>query len=520
MAVFLLGGGFAFSLLRATNKRTNHGYSLGLLTSLFIVSLILRLAFLTELYVPPYYDSAEHFRLIKELVDALESSTLLATLPTLTPTYYHLGFHVFASLLTFYLHTDPIDVILVLGQVTLAVLPLLPFFLIQHETQNDAAAFFGTILAGFGWYMPGFAINWGKYPALVGLLAFELVLSVAYFIYQQKTNRFRNLTITFLILSILISILFHSRTLVIIVISFASWFIAGKLSGLAKKIQYLIFGVSLVGILLLGLLVWQEPLLSLALDPYLDDGLWVTLVVAVLSPFAFIRYPKGAYFNTLFILFTLPTLFIPIGNLLPGFENQTLLDRPFVEMILYLPLALLGGLGLTGLLRTLNEINVIPGQLRSHARTLTVTVFLGFVILIPFKDYDLYPSDCCNFVGYDDIIAFDWLNKNTPPDATILIPSTQMLVLTSGPAESPIGIDGGIWIPALSGRTTSFTAFDTDFQSESTLEQLCQEQIEYVYVGGTEQSFDAMQLQAEPGWYDAILSLPDVQLFELTGCSR
>ena len=79
------------------------------------------------------------------------------------------------------------------------------------------------------------------------------------------------------------------------------------------------------------------------------------MIVVILSPFALDKFPRGVYFSILFIFSVLVALFIPIEVWLPGLENQTLLDRPFVEMVLYLPLSLLGGLGLAGLLQSLNE---------------------------------------------------------------------------------------------------------------------------------------------------------------------
>ena len=218
--------------------------------------------------MPPYFDSAEHYRIIKGLVTAMGSSALLKTIPSLTPNYYHLGFHLLASFLTFSLHANPIDTILVLGQAILAAIPIPLFFLIRHETKNDIAAFFGILLAGFGWYMPGFAVNWGKYPALAGLLALEIVLSIAYFTSSKEASRNRLLWIGFLILAIFVSTLFHTRTLIVIAISFASWFLAGKLQSWIGKIRLVSLVIFLGGILALGILIWKNPLLKLTLEPY------------------------------------------------------------------------------------------------------------------------------------------------------------------------------------------------------------------------------------------------------------
>ena len=520
VGVICLGCSLSLFPIRETTREKAIPWQGGfLLVSLFVISLLLRLAFLTGIFVPPYFDSVEHYRIIKELVTALQTSTLLEIIPTLTPSYYHLGFHFLASFLAFGLRADPTGVILVLGQVILAAIPIPIFFLIRQETYSDAAAFLGTLLAGFGWYMPGFAVNWGKYPALVGLLALGLVLNIAHWISQKRVYRNQYAAFGLLILGVLVSTFFHSRTLVVIAIASISWLIAGRVRSFPKLSQYVLLGGLLSGILIFGFIVQKEPLLKLTLEPYLSDGIWVTLIVVALSSFAFVNFPRGFYFNILFTLFILAALFIPIGNWFLGIENQTLLDRPFVEMMLYLPLSILGGLGLAGLSLTLNKVNTLPDRIRSYIKALAMILFIGFAGMIPIVRYDFYSSDCCNFVAYDDTVALDWLDKKLPPDARILTASTQLNVLPSGPTGL-VGTDAGIWIPALTNRNITLVPFDIDFRAMSTLEQLCQEQIDYVYVGSTDQKFNATQLQTKPEWYEGVLFLPDVKLYQLTGCSK
>jgi hypothetical protein len=521
VSVTCLGFGVSFFLSRdSLEEKINPWRSSWLPAFFFVVSVPLRLAFLKHAFVPSYFDSVEHYRVIKELVTALETSTLLETVPALTPGYYHLGFHFLASLLTLGLHTDPIDVILVLGQVVLAALPIPVFYLIQRETHSDAAAFFSMLLAGFGWYMPGFAVNWGKYPALAGLLVLELVLSIAYGIDRKKSGPNQLALAGFLLLGIIVSTLFHTRTLAVIAISVASWLVAGKLSTLPKTFQHLCMGILLTGILVLGKLIQAEPLLNLTLAPYLGDGLPVTIAVLALSPFALVKSPRSFYFSLLFILLVLAALFVPVNIRYPGLENQTVLDRPFVEIVLYLPLSILGGLGFAGLLQKINNIRAIPEKTRSYVRALIAILLVGFAGLILTTRYDFYPSDCCNFVKYDDTVALDWLDRNLPPEAHILIAATQLNVLPAGPSASLVGTDAGIWIPALTGRTVSLAPFDIDFRSTGTLEQLCQKQVGYVYVGGTGQIFNTAQLSEKADWYQRVLFLPNAQLYQLTQCIR
>jgi len=517
VGIICVGCYIIFHLSGVTSDKRNRS-SLLLLFLFFAFSLIIRLAFVTRVYVPPYFDSVEHYRLIRELVGIYGTSDFLDSLTGLTPGYYHLGFHLHASLLTLGLRADPTDVILILGQVTVAAIPVPLFFLLRHETKSVTAAFLGTVLAGFGWYMPGFAVNWGKYPAIAGLLAFEIVLGIAYFGFQKKTYRKRYTIFGALVLGIIISTFIHSRTLIIIALSLACWFLAGRMRTLSRTLQYFSTGMLIAGVLILGTLIQREPLLKLTLEPYLEDGFWITMLVLVLTPFAWIKFSKDFYFSILFILGVFASLYISLNQMLPGYANQTLLDRPFVEMVLYFPVSVLGGLGLAGLLQFIRGMKGIPRKANVYARLLIISSCFGLAAIIPMANYDFYPSDCCNFVKYDDTIAIDWLNRNSPPDARILAASTAMHVLPSGPSASAVGTDAGIWLPNLTGRQIILMPFNLDFRSRDTTEQLCQKRIDYIYVGNTTQSFETTQLREKPDWYRGVLLLPTVQLYQLKDC--
>src|SRR4030095_6560668 len=79
-----------------------------------------------------------------------------------------------------------------------------------------------------------------------------------------------------------------------------------------------------------------------------------TGIVLFLSIFAQWVYPKLAFATILAIFLLFGSLFIPVKGI-PGYIDLTLLDRPFIEMILFLPLSFLGGLGLAGLEQSLRN---------------------------------------------------------------------------------------------------------------------------------------------------------------------
>ena len=507
-----------FYTLRKREVARTRNFSLLLIISLFILSIILRLAYLKDIFVPPYFDSVAHLRIINKLIEGFNTSAIFNTLPNLTESYYHFGFHFFVALLTFGLHADPINVMLISGQVILAAIPIPLFFIIKHKTENNTAALLTLLLAGFGWYMPAFAINWGKYPALTGLLSLEIMLSLSYAISQKKTSKNNFKLIIFLLFGLLVSTLIHSRILIVFSISLISWFLAKKAACLEKPEQHSILRSSFFGILILGILIQTDPLLKLTLEPYLDKGILITSIILILSPFAFKKFHQSVYFIIFFIFSILACLFIPVDSILPTLNNQTLLDRPFVEMLLYFPLSILGGLGLAGLLEIINKATFLSEKKLFYTKTLVSILVIGFVGVFSLKNYAFYPADCCNFISYDDTIIFDWLRKNISNDARILVAANHLSVVPSSTSTDLVGSDAGIWIPVLIDKRIVIMPYEIDFLSEGIMMELCQKKVTYIYVDNTNQSFNSNILDKKERWYKKILALPNTQLYQLKTC--
>lgn len=482
---------------------------------LFIVSLLLRLPFLTRVLVPSYFDSAEHYRLVKALLQVYQGASWESIFRGLTSGYYHMGFHLLAAGMSFILQADPLKVILLLGQFILVLIPLPVFFLVQRMSKDNLAALFGTLLAAFGWYMPAFAVNWGKYPALSALLPFGFVLSLMYIGAESSLSRVALRRVGWMLIAgALTAILTHSRTLILLVFSVLAWSLAGFA---LRRERFIGASLMLVMLAFLGKQVWSTSLLRPALEPYLSGQIgWGTLIVAGLLPFALQQFPRQTLFNLLFIILLLSALFIPLGNLIPSQECQTLLDRPFVEMSLFFPLALQGGIGLAGLSKVLQQGLGTVKTFR-YAIPITIALFFGAATLpaVFHNDLYLYPSSCCILMRDNDVFALDWLKRNLPPASRIAIASAPLMVVSQDCPTEWIGSDAGLWIPLLTDKTTYSLPYDTDFRSKAVFERLCRSGSLYVYIGGANQSFRAEFLAEKNDWYELLLSIPNVRIYRL-----
>lgn len=485
-----------------------------LLILILIGSIFIRLAFISGLIAPLYFDSAMHYSVVMGLITNFETSTL-PTYSSFVGGYYHLGFHVLIAALSLALHLDVNNVILIFGQIILVILPLPLFFIVRQETKLDAPGIFAILLAGWGWSMPAYALNWGKYPALASILAFEFVLCCLYLLLRSPQH-YRWILAGILGLWVFVSAFIHTRAIILISIALVSAALALVWQRLPRFTRILLFCLVIGGILLLIFFIQSKPVLNLAFAPYRVDSAWMTLLVLLLFPFAVKESPAKTFSITLAILFLLGSLFFSVTWLLKTYDAQTLLDRPLVEMFLFLPLALLGGLGYAGLARTLNNFLVFQGSRKIWMNGLIAVVFFG-AIFINMPQYKFSPSTCCQFFRDDDAVALDWMSKNVPPDATILISSFESSVFES---QTPVynSSDGGVWITPLIHRNSILLINRTDFSAQSTLDDLCKNNITHIYVGGKDESFDITKIQARPDWYQMLLHLPKAQVFKIIGC--
>jgi hypothetical protein len=372
------------------------------------------------------------------------------------------------------------------------------------------------LLAGWGWSLPAHAINWGKYPALTSILAFEFVLCSTYLL-LQSTKRRRWILICLFCLSVLMSTFIHTRSLILIIIALISSAFAMAWYKLPRFVRYAVFCLTIAPLIILMFIARSKPILNMAVDPYQSSGLWSTLLVLSLSPFALKEFPRAAFSSIISLLFLFSSLFVSVVRFLPAYDTQTLLDRPFVEMILFFPLAFLGGLGYAGMTRTLQKIDILKGARQKWIYGLLSLLLFGAVI-INTTQYNFFPSNCCIFFGDDDAIALDWMDKNIPANANILVASSEAIVFENTSAVQYAGSDSGIWITPLIHRNSVLLSYQTDFSSQGTVNELCKNRITHIYLGEGGNSFNHATLKNLPGWYEILLRLPKVQVFKLVGC--
>ncbi|MEP0807296.1 MAG: hypothetical protein HRF47_17575 [Chloroflexota bacterium] len=478
----------------------------------FFLSLPLRLAYPSQTDLPLYFDSAQHYLIIKTLLS--KNQSLLWG--WLNISYYHFGFHFLAAFLAKAAGAEPARVILVLGQVILLTLPFSFFFIVRHETNSNAAGGFALLLASFGWYMPTHAVNWGKYPALmsVGMLAWLWAMALIVFRHQTDVaSAKRRASYAVWTVCAALTVLTHTRALIVLGILIPAWAMAAWLERRSRRWMRTVLFVITAAAIWVGWMVFRQSLLASLFAPYLQKGIPLAALLLPLLPFAWMVFPRITFVSFASIALLLGSLMIPLSHPLVG-RDLTLLDRPFVELILFLPLSLLGGAGLAGVEKLL--------QGRLLWRRAIVLLAAGIVVVNTAFRYELYlyPSQCCVIVGTDDVTAIAWTAAQLPLDARIGISAMPLDVLPDAALEGDVGADAGVWITPLTGRETRLFPFFADFSQRAALDILCRDKISHLFVGERGQPFHRSLLDSRPDWYRPLLSMPNTAVYEVTGCAK
>lgn len=465
--------------------------TLAVLAALSAATLLLRLQANAFLVVPSYFDSAEHLRIIYALLEGVAPVEILRGSTT---GYYHLGFHFAIAAASRLTGAQPIPLVLAAGPVILAVLPVTLFALANRLGAGNLPALLAALLGAWGWVMPAYVLNWGKYPLLAALAVLPLALAAG-LDGAQRPRRW-----LLFALAAALAAAFHTRALVVLVIAAAAWALAARL----ERTPALARALPAITAAALAALVHAQPMLRPAVQTSFTQHWPVTALVLFLVPPALKTHPRAAQAALLTLSGLLGSLFIPAGFVSAG---QTALDRPFVETALFLPLAMLGALGLDGLTRLA----------RPRMRPLLSGACLAVVLLTAARAYDSRPA-CCVLVTAPDAVALDWIGARLPADTRILAAASGMYVQPQTPNPSLTGSDAGVWIPLLSGRAALLRPFDTDFGDPSTLDALCRDGIGFVFVGSSGQAFDRATIEARPGWYAAAFWMPPTYIYRVTGC--
>jgi hypothetical protein len=466
--------------------------------------LLVRLAFVSNLVLPPYSDSPTHYLVVLNLLEPSARPDALYSFQQIFQHYYHFGVHCLTAWVALVSAERSPLLLPVIGQVFLTILPFSVFALAGILAENappvarKSAAWAAGLIAAFGWWMPAYGANWGKYPTIAALAVVPVPLA-----YLYATKGTRPGLSYFLFSGVLCAgaALLHSRTVLLMGLAVTAYFLASRAGRQLLTLPWLLVAAVLVltgGVTYWG---WLRPDLA---GFYTSN--WPLLVaLAVLLPSACMAYPA----ETLCTLLALDGMVWLTSLQAPAFlANHTiqLLDRPFVQLGLYLPLAVLGGLGAAGLSMQLSGARKLSGL---------PVLLLSLLILIQTSSiHPLYPDRCCSYATQNDLRAFEWLKQNV---------SSKGLIVIAGLRTSTriLETDAGMWVYAMTGLDTTKRSFNSTLNDPEFLHSVCQVGDEvYLYVGGRPMSFKPSKMSEESGDFRVVFSSGKTGIVQVRACLR
>lgn len=459
----------------------------------FLFILLTRLIFIQGLIVPPYADSVQHLLIVQDFLNPERPPQAFYRLSLEVNRYYHFGFHALAAWLSGSTYTSPEQAILLLGQYfqTLAILGVYP--LARIFTKNSFSAWTVMCIAGLLLPIPAYASNWGKYPAIASLTGISFVLSLMAICAQNRSSASKKFwwLICFAIFS---TIFLHSRTIFIFTVAIVLLILFIKINLFIRQSNIGEDNISNIAIMMiLTLLLFVQSIFFVS-----EYSFPLFLLTSILVMLAFYsNFVMTSLLITLLLAMGL-SLLIPIPSFFHTNQLDTIMDRPFLLIFLYLPSSLIIWYGLEGGIRLVVEHKT--GFWRRNL--LAGVLIIGIINVIFIQDYK--PSDCCIFIKDDDLFAFEWMKQNIPKDAIVGIAAT-------GEPNYLLPTDGGAWIEQITGIPTR--KLDSTVNFAFTAQELCYENVTYFYIDDLENSFDEFDLVEAGGVYQ--FSLGSVRMYRL-----
>jgi hypothetical protein len=436
---------------------------LTLIALLFISLLVFwRLYQARMLVLPAWVDSPHHTLIVKKI---LETGGLPQDLSPYIqiPFNYHFAFHVSAALFSILSGLPPEQAILIFGQILNAAICLSIYCLAKAIWHDWRRALIAALLVGFFSQMPAFYLSWGRYTLLTGLILLPLALARIIEINAKRDSR--ALLVFHLALytaGIFLSHYFVGFLLTLFILSISmEWVVArirsSSLHSDTMKLVLAGFGAGLLlsapwlyrviccsnGLLNLKDLLAGENLLSGGWATNLTY-LWqlagpergyLLLILALFGTFLSIQSKQA---RPLFIW----SILLGLGCIPHPFRPGFFRPDHFI-IVIFLPATIYASNFLAHLADALKKYHKFK-----WFSSLFLCLLVGVLCAWGIYETRHIVNPRTILSSREDIQAIDWINENTPEDARFFINTTYW---QEGLYR---GVDGGIWILPLTGRST------------------------------------------------------------------
>jgi hypothetical protein len=434
---------------------------------IFIVTLAVRLIMVRDLATPAWVDAVHHALITQLIVDHGAYPSSYLPYLNISPTAYHAGFHSIAAFFMWLSRLDVARVLLILGQVLNAAAIFSVYLLCKTLTRSSRSALFAAFITGFMTPMPAYYTSWGRYTELTGLLILPVVIAMIQLWFNGKADHKNIWTVILGAIAAAGLFMVHYRVVIFLaclILSFLFFRIIFRNPTDHVKLSRLVVSIfSMTALSIIFVLPWIIPTLKATVFPKLASTSAISVAPFQDFPWAYLTSAFGKQALVLaslgfvlslikkrsmpFIIFTWMLMLFFLANVdtlkLPG---SGLITNLSVEIILFMPVSILGGYFIDQLLQTWQ--GVIPSRVNQVTSLVAIIVF-GFIGYLGSTQVVAILNPITILSRQADLPAIQWVSEHIPANETIAInPFGWGYGLYAG-------YDGGYWIEPLSDRLTT-----------------------------------------------------------------
>lgn len=468
-AVLLLATGWTVWRLRGMWRELLDFDALEWLTLLTFAATLFTRFWIIRGYPYPAWSDGLHHTLLTQLT--AEQGHLPWTLEPYEPTplaMYHLGLYGLSASVQWLAGVPAHTALLWTAQVLNGLCGVGIYLLLERRV-GRLAALVGVVAAGLLSHQPSYYVNWGRFTQLAGqtvLLGAAQVTWEALAAWRTALARRERLALTGLAALLSAAVfLYHFRVaafyLPLLALIFVSEAWAAWRQGQGKRLWGGVVLLAGLGLVLVSPALWEalriyvmratapvEAQFSADLNTYFTFPLKAIPIMGLHPPLlwaagigALIGLFRRKEFTVLVLVWTVMLIALGYAYRFP-WRVLHVTNLGAVVIMLYLPAALLLGVGAQALATALNARRPFWGTGLVLGVLLVSVVRLGAPRL---REIEV----ARHFVTPADVAAMEWIKANTPPEARFAV-NTYIWM-----RSAPHGIDGGYWIPYFTGRTTT-----------------------------------------------------------------
>ncbi|MCL4266626.1 MAG: hypothetical protein KJ069_25755 [Anaerolineae bacterium] len=520
----------------ASSRRPRRPHLLLLL--ILTAGLAVRLLAVRDLAAPPWVDAGRHALITAVMVANGQPISDYAPYLPVDRFPYHFGFHTIAASLALMTGWPLERLLLVLGQLLNALVPLTVYTAVWLMTRRRSAAILAAFLVAIPFFFPAYYATWGRFTQLSAILVMAVLLAFTWLLVRGGARWKQSWWVVALLAAGIFYI--HFRVFLFYVPFVAvlwlwswgrhgRWLLLGGVAGLLLTLPRL-FTLTTI----------TEPVQAIGHNlpnynefpwSYVNSG-WdrwfIGLAGLLLLPLliGLVRRRRWAALPVVLLLWV-GLLFLLLAGEYLGLPSTSLVNLNSMYITLFLPMALFLGVMLDQVWRWLR---------RSHWVLLVwayvaAGVLLTAVTLFGLRQQISILNPDTILVRPADLPALAWLDAHVPADAKIAVNSWKWL------GETWAGGDGGAWIVPLNQppRTTTTPPADyiyspalvqevrafneaatavTDWAAMDTAVWLREQGITHLFVGQRGGFLDPAALNHNPG-LQLLYAADGVFIFEI-----